>query len=55
MSVIVLKTNEKKGKAKKIISMLSPKGGLNAKKYCGKINFQVDPLVYQKRIRDEWE
>jgi hypothetical protein len=28
---------------------------LDAKKYCGVIKLKEDPLVIQKRLRDEWE
>ena len=55
MSVIILKTNEKRDTARKIINRLKLKRGLKAKKYCGKINLPIDPLDYQKRIRDEWQ
>ena len=27
---------------------------LNAAKYCGVLRLKEDPLVYQKRMRDEW-
>ena len=29
--------------------------GLQSKKYSGKIKVQIDPLSYQKNLRDEWE
>ncbi len=28
---------------------------LKAKKYCGTLKLKEDPLVIQKRLRDEWE
>ncbi len=55
MSIIVLKTNEKKTAARKIMGRLKLKRGLQAKKYCGKINLQIDPINYQKKVRDEWQ
>ena len=54
MSVIILKTDEKKNVARKIMSRLEAEKGLEAKKYCGKIELSDDPLQYQKKIRDEW-
>lgn len=27
---------------------------LKAAKYCGVLKLREDPLVYQKRVRDEW-
>jgi len=29
--------------------------GLDAYKYCGKIDFIEDALIIQKRMRNEWE
>ncbi len=29
--------------------------GLQSKKYSGKIKAQIDPLSYQKSLRNEWE
>ena len=29
--------------------------GLQSKKYSGKIKAKIDPLSYQKNLRDEWE
>ena len=29
--------------------------GLQSKKYSGKIKVQIDPLGYQKNLRNEWE
>lgn len=28
---------------------------MEAKKYCGTIRLKEDPLVIQKKLRDEWE
>ncbi len=54
MSIIILKTKERKELAKKVLSRLKLEKGLDAKKYCGKISLREDPLLYQKKIRDEW-
>lgn len=39
-------------------SLLSkPKAGrkrINLDKYCGKVNFGMDGLKYQKKVRNEW-
>jgi hypothetical protein len=29
--------------------------GIDAKKYCGVINWDVDPIKYQKDVRSEWD
>ncbi len=34
----------------------SPKGKkLNWEKFFGKVNFNMDPIDYQRKLRDEWE
>ena len=33
---------------------LSDSKGVNTLKYCGVIKLNEDPLVIQKRLRDEW-
>jgi len=55
MGVIVLRTDEKKRMAKKIVNKLKPKKGIDAKKYCGKIKLPMDPLNYQNKLRNEWQ
>ncbi len=51
----------KKGATRKDINlilkkMLLNKGkSINLKKYFGKLNFQDDPLIIQKDLRNEWE
>ncbi len=37
------------------LSQLSTRKKLDAKKYCGIIKLKEDPLVIQKKLRDEWE
>jgi len=48
----------KKGTDKILIDMLLNKAlktkGVDTKKYCGVISLKEDPLVIQKRMRDEW-
>jgi hypothetical protein len=52
----------KQGSTKKNIQLLLKKlderpnvRGLDAYKYCGRIDLIEDALVIQKRMRDEWE
>ena len=39
----------------KKLNQLSSRKKLDAKKYCGVIKLKEDPLVIQKKLRDEWE
>jgi hypothetical protein len=52
----------KKGASKKDIEVLRKKlerrrtsKGVDTKKYCGVIKLKEDPLVIQKKMRDEWQ
>jgi hypothetical protein len=49
----------KKGTDKILIDKLLNKAlktkGVDTKKYCGVISLKENPLVIQKRMRDEWE
>jgi len=36
-------------------SSVSKAKGVNALKYCGKIKLKEDPLLIQKKLRNEWE
>lgn len=36
------------------ITNKSVKKGFQAKKYCGILTTDIDPLDYQKQLRDEW-
>ena len=49
----------KKGTDKEIINRLLKEAlktkGVDTRKYCGVIKLKEDPLVIQKRMRDEWE
>jgi len=38
----------------KILGSLPGGKLLKASKYCGVLKLREDPLVYQKRVRDEW-
>lgn len=37
------------------LSEIPARKTLNTKKFCGVIKLKEDPLVIQKRLRDEWE
>ena len=54
MSIIILKTDDKKETVRRLISRLKIEKGLDAKKYYGKIKLAEDPLIYQKKMRNEW-
>ena len=49
----------KKGSDKALLSRLLQEAletkGVDTHKYCGVIKLKEDPLVIQKRMRDEWE
>jgi len=49
----------KKGATKKEMDLISEKlrvaKGVDTKKYCGTIKLAEDPMVIQKKMRDEWE
>ena len=49
----------KKGSDKALLFRLSREAletkGVDTHKYCGVIKLKEDPLVIQKRMRDEWE
>jgi hypothetical protein len=54
MALIVIRRKDRKELYKKKLKSIKP-NGINAKKYCGKIELKKDPLIIQKEIRDEWE
>jgi hypothetical protein len=56
--VTVLKQGSTKENIRLLLKKLDEKRnirGLDAYKYCGRIDLIEDALVIQKRIRDEWE
>jgi hypothetical protein len=56
--VVVLKKGASKKEMEQInkkINRMPSRKKLDAKKYCGVIKLKKDPLVIQKRLRDEWE
>jgi hypothetical protein len=55
--VLVLKkdaTEKEMQLIRKKLHKKSDKPGVNLKKYAGTVKFKEDPLVIQKKLRDEW-
>ena len=55
--VTVIKKGSDKESFDQVLKELNQKEnkGFNAKRFCGVIQFKEDPLLIQKRLRDEWE
>ena len=55
--VTIIKKGTPKGVAKKIIDEAVFKASENKslKKYAGVLKTEIDPIEFQKKIRDEWE
>jgi hypothetical protein len=53
--VLVLKKGASKKEMDAISDRLRVNKGVNTRKYCGTIKLLEDPLVIQKKMRDEWE
>ena len=54
MVTVIKKGTDTKLLAKQLKKALETKG-VDTHKYCGVIKLKEDPLVIQKRMRDEWE
>lgn len=52
--VLIIKKKFNKKKVDKQIQDLKPLKTFNPKKFAGKIKWDEDPLIFQKRLRDEW-
>jgi hypothetical protein len=52
--VVVVEKKYSRKKINQLISDLKPAKIFDPKKFAGKINWEEDPLEYQKRIRNEW-
>jgi hypothetical protein len=52
--VIVIEQGTTKEKLDVLLKKMKVKKGVNTKKYCGVIKLKENPLVIQKRLRDEW-
>jgi len=56
--VTILKKGTSRSRIEKILEKLKrnkSSNGIDAYKYCGIIKLKEDPLVYQRRMRDEWD
>jgi len=56
--VTVLKYGSKKEAIKRLLDRLNKQtesDGIDAYKYCGVINLEVDPMDIQSKLRDEWK
>jgi hypothetical protein len=53
--VVVIEKKYSKAKINKLIEEFKPVKLFEAKKFAGKINWNEDPVEYQKRIRNEWD
>ena len=53
--VLVLKKGATKKEMESITRKLGRKKGANTKKYKGTVKLKEDPLVIEKKMRDEWE
>lgn len=53
--ILILKKGASKEEMDNISAKLPVNKGVNTKKYCGVIKLKEDPLITQKRMRDEWE
>lgn len=55
--VTIIKKGDSKAHIKKALQKIeeSSNQGLDAKKYCGILKLEEDPLAIQKKMRDEWQ
>ncbi len=56
--VTVLKYGSKKEAIKRLLERLNQQTdskGIDAYKYCGVLNIEVDPMDIQSKLRDEWK
>lgn len=55
--VRIIKKGMSKQELKKILDLSDEPNerGVDTKKYCGILNWDIDPLEYQKQIRKEWD
>jgi len=42
-------------KINEVLKKINPGKLFNAKKHCGKVKWDVDGVIYQKKLRDEWK
>jgi hypothetical protein len=53
--IVVIEKKCSKAKINKLIEEFKPVKLFKATKFAGKINWNEDPVEYQKRIRNEWD
>lgn len=54
MSTVVITDSTVETKKKEVYDLVK-KRLFNAYKYCGIINWKIEPINYQKELRDEWK
>jgi hypothetical protein len=47
-------TTDGKRAAVKLFILKKKRKGIDLSKYAGKVKFDIDPVEYQRQIRDEW-
>lgn len=55
--ITVIKKGARKEDIKKMLQKIEliPKKGFDARKFCGILKTEEDPVDTQKRLRDEWQ
>ena len=53
--LITIKKNTDIQEVDRVLSNLQPRKVFKAKKFLGKIKWGEDALIYQKRLRNEWD
>ena len=52
--VLIIEKKHNNQEINELLSEIKPVKIFDAKKFAGKIQWNEDPLTYQKRIRNEW-
>jgi len=47
-------TADSKRVAAELLVLKKKRKGIDLSKYAGKVKFDIDPVEYQRQIRDEW-
>ena len=53
--VVVIEKKHDKRKINRLLNEIKPTKIFDAKKFAGKIQWNEDPVAYQKRLRNEWD
>lgn len=51
----IIRKNLSKADIQELLKKVVPVKRFNAFKYCGVIKLTIDPLKFQRQLRDEWE